>query len=443
MRSTFAAVTGMAGAFAMTFLVWPWSDDHITDITVLRDDAFAFVGGLLPYRQVPFEYPPLAAPVIAVPGIPGDHYRVLFAGLMFLFAICVLLLVRALARATGGNEWLAMAAVALAPLVTGAIIRNHFDLAPVALTLAALLLIVLDRPVAGFAVLGAGVAMKFFPIVVAPVALAWLVGRGRHRDALRGALALGAVIAVAVAVMLALSPSGTKEALHWQTARPAQVESIPGVVLRAIGGARKVKNFRSDGVLHPASGAVVAAVAALGFAVIALLTIGVMRRPGRRELLLASLAAVAAYATFGKVLSPQYIVWTVPLAALALAWRRLFLFGTVVAATLLTFEEFPARYVAVTQGKPLAILLVGVRDGLLVLAVALCIREVYAPPAGTGASARRARATTSSPRSPAAQPAEPMAVRGPSASAPPSSAASPSAPAASVPGQTSANRRPL
>ena len=46
------------------------------------------------------------------------------------------------------------------------------------------------------------------------------------------------------------------------------------------------------------------------------------RRPtGPRELVLASLAAVAAFASLGKVLSPQFMIWVLPLAALAFAWR--------------------------------------------------------------------------------------------------------------------------
>jgi hypothetical protein len=219
------------------------------------------------------------------------------------------------------------------------------------------------------------------------------------------------------------------------------VESIPGAALRALGGADTVQSYRSDGLLHPAADPLAGAVGALGAAAVALLAVGAARRPGTRELVLASLGAVAAFAAFGKVISPQYLVWTLPLAALALAWRRLALFATLAAATLLTFAEFPLNYFAVVDGEPAAVALVGVRDALLVAAVALCVRELYA--AATGVSARRARATTSSPWSPGLQPAEPIATRDPSASAVPSSEASRSAAAASLPGQTSASRRPL
>ena len=77
-------------------------------------------------------------------------------------------------------------------LLCGALIRTRFDLAPVALTLAALLLLCVERPRAAFAVLGLGALTKGFPLVVAPVALAWLVARGERRAARQGAAVLAA-----------------------------------------------------------------------------------------------------------------------------------------------------------------------------------------------------------------------------------------------------------
>jgi uncharacterized membrane protein len=416
------AIVALAASFAVTLVVFPWSDERVTDLHVYRGDAELLLSGSLPYRDVLFEYPPLAAPVLAVPGIAGtdyDAYRLAFAAAMLALAIAVLLLTRALARATGGDDRLALAAVALAPLATGAMIRNHFDLAPVALTLVALVLLLRARPVAGLAVLGLAVATKGFPIVVAPVALAWLVARGERRAALRGAAALAAVCSLAIGATIAISPSGAVEALRWQTLRPVQVESIPGVALQALGGGEHTESNRSDGVIHPAAAPVSGAVAALGLAAIGLLAAGAARRPGPRELVLASLGAVAAFAAFGKVISPQYLVWTLPLAALALAWRRHALFGALAGATVLTFVEFPAHYFSVVDAEPWALALVAARNALLVVAVGLAAREllagytVRAPPRRrpdrrpAGRRHRRRHAA----RRPAPRPARPRCAR--------------------------------
>jgi hypothetical protein len=108
---------------------------------------------------------------------------------------------------------------------------------------------------------------------------------------------------------------------------------------------------------------------------------------------------VAAFAVFGKVLSPQYLVWTLPLGALALAWRRWALAGLVGAATLLTFVEFPARYFDLRDGAGFPLAVVSVRDLLLVAVVALTVRELLPAQAGgaigAGLSDSRARAITS------------------------------------------------
>jgi uncharacterized membrane protein len=91
------------------------------------------------------------------------------------------------------------------PILLGALVRTRFDLAPVALTLVALLLLCAARPRAGMALLGLGAATKFFPLLIAPVALAWLVGRGRRREALEGAAVLIAVLAALAAEVLQLA----------------------------------------------------------------------------------------------------------------------------------------------------------------------------------------------------------------------------------------------
>jgi hypothetical protein len=109
---------------------------------------------------------------------------------------------------------------------------------------------------------------------------------------------------------------------------------------------------------------------------VALLAMGAARRRDARGLVLGSLGAVAAFAAFGKVLSPQYLLWTLPLGALALAWRRWALAGAVGAATLLTFVEFPSRYFGLVDGRAFPIAVVALRDAALVAVVGLAVREL-------------------------------------------------------------------
>lgn len=377
----------LAAGWAMTFLVSPWKDESVTDLPLYSAYAHGFLHGALPYRDIAFEYPPLAAPVIAAAGLAGglEAYRVAFAALALALAVGMVLLSGALAARGGGRSSDAMLAAAAAPLLCGAMIRTHFDLVPVVLTLGALALLCIGRPRLGLAVLGLGVAVKLYPLVVAPVALAWLIARGQKRAAGEGALALVAVVLVAYGGALALSPGGTRDSLTYHLDRPVQVESSPAVVLRALdalgaGEATADSGHRSDGLRHPASGVVTVLFAAVMVAAIALLAVAAARRrggepPGPRALVLCALAATAAFAVFGKVLSPQFLIWLVPLFAVAVAWRMraLACFGGV--AILLTLIEFPAHYRAVVDREPWALGLVAARDVALVAVVALTVGE--------------------------------------------------------------------
>jgi hypothetical protein len=282
-----------------------------------------------------------------------------------------------------------MFAAAAMPFLCGALLRTHFDLFPVALVLGALLLLARDRPRAGFAVLGLGAMTKVFPIVVVPVAIAWLLARGRRRDAWQGALVCAAVVAAIAGAAVAASPDGALDAVRYHLDRPAQIESSPALVLLGLdavgaGDAGSVKSFRSDGVVHPASDAVTSLFLTALVALVALLCVtatgradvAARRGPGSRELVLGGLAACAAFALFGKVLSPQFVTWVLPRGALAFAWRMYALAAAVALVALLTQVEFPAHYFDVVARDPLAIGLVALRNVALGAVIFLSVREL-------------------------------------------------------------------
>jgi hypothetical protein len=104
---------------------------------------------------------------------------------------------------------------------------------------------------------------------------------------------------------------------------------------------------------------------------------------------LASLGAVAAFAALGKVLSPQFLVWVLPLGALALAWRMHALAAAVAAATVLTLVEFPARYFDLVAEEPFPVAVVAVRDVLLLGVLALSARALLIQRAGAPALSTR------------------------------------------------------
>lgn len=379
----------LGAAWLATFAVGPWADESVSDLFVYRSYAELFLDGLVPFRDVAFEYPPLGALPLWLAGLAGveeEPYRLAFGLLMLAAAFACLLACGRLARLTGGDERRALLAFALLPLLAGAVVRTHFDVVPLALLLAALALVAARRAGLGLALVAVGAMTKAFPLLAAPLAVAWLAGRGDRRAAGRGAVALALTLLLLAAAWVAVSPEGAWDAVAYHVDRPVQVESLPAAGLYAIdalGGPspESVSSHRSDGLAHPAAGTLAAAFLLVFCALLAWLVAAVARRPDPRAVVLASLTAVAGFAALGKVLSPQFLVWVAPLGALALAWRMHALAAATATAILLTLVEFPSRYFDVVDGEPFALAVVGLRDAVLLAAVALAVRELSRLPA--------------------------------------------------------------
>ena len=380
--SALGALVLLAAGWAATLWISPWSDERVNDLFVYRVFTEPVLDGGLPYRDVFLEYPPLAAPAIGLPGLLGtgeEVFRWAFAGWTLFLAAAVVLLCGALAARTGGDARRAVLAAALMPLLCGALVRTHFDLAPVALLLGALLLLVGGWPRIGMAVLGLAAMTKGFPLVAAPVALAWLATRVDRRMLAQSAAALLTALALPAAAAVAISPDGAWDAVNYHLERPVQVESLPasGVLLLdelGAGDADSVKSHRSDGLEHPVADTITLMCLALMLGLIAVVTS--LGRGSSRELVLASLTAVAAFAALGKVLSPQYVLWLVPLGALAFAWRLHALAGAIAAAAVLTQIEFPARYFDLVDREPFPVAVIALRNVVLLAVILLGLRAL-------------------------------------------------------------------
>jgi hypothetical protein len=111
--------------------------------------------------------------------------------------------------------------------------------------------------------------------------------------------------------------------------------------------------------------------------------------PGSRELVLASFAAIAAFAVLGKVLSPQFLIWVAPLTALAASWRMYPLAATLAGAQVLTLVEYPGLYGDLERNDHGAMLVVGLRNAVLGAAIVLAIRSLVLPTTGPARGSAR------------------------------------------------------
>jgi hypothetical protein len=86
---------------------------------------------------------------------------------------------------------------------------------------------------------------------------------------------------------------------------------------------------------------------------------------------LCAFAALLAFVALGKVLSPQYVIWLAPFAALAWAWGERAVAALTGTAIVLTHVEFPGRYFDLVNEDRGVVALVAARNLALVAALTL------------------------------------------------------------------------
>lgn len=394
-----AAVAFQAVVWA--FLIWllrasgPWYYFFdVSDITVYLDYAQKVAAGEAVYRDFSFEYPPLALPLFTLP-YSGDPaaYPNWFAGEMILLCTAAAALTGATAAAIWqglGRPLAACAAYAAAVLAAGAITANRYDVA-VALTLAACLFFLARRhTVAAGAALGVGVALKLTPGLLLPLALIVAGARRRALYVLAGFL----VFAIVPFLPFVGRLDGLTNIITYHAQRPLQIESVPGtpyLIAGAMGawGIGTGNSFGSQSLAGPGSETVARLSVWVGLLLVAGVYVLVWRR---RELLratpeyipAAALACVLAFTVANKVLSPQFLCWTLPLVALVVVGRsrlqRLTGILTLVAIAL-TQVEFPDLYWRMVDLEQGPVAVVVVRNLVLVAAAVAAALAVWKLPA--------------------------------------------------------------
>jgi Glycosyltransferase family 87 len=369
-----------AAGFALFLVSWGllhhafYTRERIVDTPVYERYGEAMVDGQVPYRDFAVEYPPAALPVFVLPALGEGDYERRFEGLMAALGVACVVLVALVA-----SSWWAPLLVGLAPLAIGSVILSRFDLWPAMLTVAALALLVAGRFRLGLAALGIGTAAKLYPALLAPIAIAhvWRV-RGRREALICLAVFLG-VLALIVLPFAVLSPGGVWDSVWRQAGRPLQIESLgAGLLLAAhhIFGLDLTMESSHGSQNLDGTAADVLGVASTVLQVAALVAIWVWyaRGPASRErLLTAGAAVVCAFIAFGKVFSPQFLIWLIPLVPLVGIGASALL----VASLVLTQLWFPYRYWDLAlEFDTLASWLVLARDLVLVALTVVLIARV-------------------------------------------------------------------
>jgi Glycosyltransferase family 87 len=362
-----------------------WHRNPIIDTPLYQDYGERIVDGKVPYRDFPVEYPPAALPVFVLPALADDDdYGSAFEVLMWACAVATIVLLAVTLSAAGAGTARLHAATAFAgivPLLLGSVILTRFDLWPAALAAGALAALVSGRDRLGLGVLGLATAAKLYPAVLLPIALVWVARRRGPREAALGLGVFAAVIAAFLLPFAILSPGGVAHSLTTQLGRPLQIESLgAGILLAAhqlgLYDPTVVSTHGSQNLSGSLPGAVAAVETALQLvALVAVWLLFARGRPDRERLLVASAAAVVAFIAFGKVLSPQFLIWLLPLVPLVGGSAGIAACCVFAGALVTTQLWFPHRYWDVVALEP-AGWLVLVRDLLLVALLAVLVAAI-------------------------------------------------------------------
>ena len=338
---------------------------------------------LLPYRDFVFQYPPLALIPIVLPALITTRpvlYPYVFGAFAGLAALAIAFIGWVLRAHLPSDDrdtahrylWISAGALFL----VGVTLETRLDVFAAAVVAVALWAALTDRWILAGLLLGAGAAMKVYPALLFPAFLAPLVAQRRHREVLTSLLAFLTVGFFACALPALVSWSGFLHALELQSSRGLQVESVGATAvawIEVLSGS-PLETARQSGArdLVGASAPWVASMCRLLVPAMALLgalfpwwaarTYPVERRSP--ALLFDGVAtAMAGIWIASPVLSPQYLVWGLPI----------FLFTSSSAARLLyllalgvTRIEYPACYPFIAHLELSGLIVLTVRNGLLI-----------------------------------------------------------------------------
>ena len=391
-RATAAVVVCALHLAAFAPTVGDWSSILVNDFA---PQAHAIRHGDLPYRDQRIEYPPLSVPVLVAPIYASDSSQGFIDGFMWEMLAFDLAIIVLIALALPGDARRALSAlgiytagvlilsdVALSPSLidTAPLALARFDLVPALFVLAAILARDRGRSATWSGLLSIGVAIKAFPLFLYPALL-----RG-ERNIRRVLVAGAAPLLLCVAAVL-VTGDEFGSAITYHTQRALQVESLgasPFELAHVLGSSGVATAVGHGGFEISASGATAARwiSVVIGAAIYLLLVVtGWRSRASNLELVAALLAVMVVFAP---VLSPQFLLWILPISACAYGLGRQNVI--LLAAVILTQVELQ-HYDGVLALSPDFVWPLAARNVLLLI----YLWVVAAPIVGAGWGAARLR----------------------------------------------------
>jgi Glycosyltransferase family 87 len=348
-----------------------------------------------PYVEVPFEYPPLALPFILAPRLVASTYtgyERAFGALMAacLVAACAVAIriarrIEPDAKQSARRWWIASALL----LAQGALSIQRLD-ASIALFLMLAVDAVTKRRAALVGVwTGLAASAKLLPALFLPVFAA--VDRETYRR-IRNLVVLGSGAALSVFAMLvlpfALAPGSLEVFGEYHARRGLQIESTLALLYGTvhalfIGPAPTAYGYGSNNLVGALPDALAQTTTPLTVLALAALVVWTARLPAPLEeaervtrIVLATLTAAVILWLGGKVFSPQYMTWGIPLVLAIPAVPRVRATWLLFVALVLTQLYMRGYYDNLCEQRAPALITAGVRQIALVALAVVAVRAM-------------------------------------------------------------------
>jgi hypothetical protein len=319
-----------------------------------------------PYRDFGVEYPPVMVASIDV--IDGGSVRSTTVRLMWSQLVIDLAIAAVVAWSWGRRAGIAYLVIGL-PFLLYPFIYLRLDLLSVFLAVLGIALVRHRHQYGGGAVLAIACFAKLWPLVLVPV----LIVRRAWR-------ALAAFVGVGVAGTAAWVAwggiDGPKQVLTFRGAKGWEFESMVGALVRSVGGVTphiERGAWRVGEVTTVVNGLLDLALLA---GVVMAWVLASRAKPRGTDVLdgLAPMAAITVFLVFSPLLSPQFLLWLLPFAAIAAAHGERLVTGLVFVGFALS-TALLALLPELIHGGTFALFVLILRNAVLVaLLAALAIR---------------------------------------------------------------------
>ncbi|OPG13145.1 glycosyltransferase family 87 protein [Microbispora sp. GKU 823] len=288
------------------------------DVTLYRHWSDVLMEGEFPAGDEKWQYPPFAALPLLAPRLLPLDYHVAFYLLAVLCDLVILLLLWRFSTSRRGGGRTGPWAWTMGAALLGPVLVSRYDLM---VTLVAVLALTTSaNPAVRGSLIGVGLLVKVWPVAL-------LAGLRRWRELLT-ASGLTLVVAVAGCGVAALVLPHALDFLAAQEERGLQIESLaatPFALARALGWWDGYTTYQHGAMEAVGGGVGVATLLSLAATPVALALVGLWwlrAAPSPRSYYDAALTTVLFLVATSRVLSPQYLVWVIGIAAVILSVRR-------------------------------------------------------------------------------------------------------------------------